>query len=209
MSKNDIYPFENLPLPSGNAAYEPYIDAQTMHFHHDRHLQTYTDDLNAAIEQNPHLKQYALAELIRRADELPQPLNNTVRNNAGGVFNHRFYFEQLSKTADVQPSKALSAVIVENFGSFDELESRLKKAALSVFGSGYAWLVADGDSLEIVTTANQDVPSGCPLLNIDVWEHAYYIKHRNLRGDYIDDLLRIIDWNVVEARLNDGRVILR
>lgn len=203
MTENNTYPFVNLPLPYGYDALEPFIDEKTMHLHHDKHLQTYIDNLNAAIEKEPRIKQLPLTQLICYADKLPQPLQSTVRNNAGGVYNHRFYFEQLTNPSDGKPTSALLREINRTFGTFDKFKSDLKAAALSVFGSGYAWLVADGRELKIVTTANQDVPlCYCSILNIDVWEHAYYLKHYNVRADYIDDLLQIINWKVVEERYN-------
>lgn len=203
MTENNTYPFVNLPLPYAYDALEPYIDQKTMRLHHDKHLQTYINNLNAAIEKEQRIKQLTLKQLIAYADNLPQPMQNIIRNNAGGVFNHRFYFDQLKNPSDDRPTGMLSYEINKTFGSFDKFKAELKAAALSVFGSGYAWLVADGAELKIITTANQDVPlSYCPLLNIDVWEHAYYLKHYNVRADYIDDLLQIIDWNVIENRYN-------
>lgn len=203
MPENNTYPFINLPLPYGYDALEPYIDEKTMHLHHDKHLQTYINNLNAAIEKDPRLKQMPLKQLIGYADKLPQPQQNAIRNNAGGVYNHRFYFDQLANPSDGKPSGALLREINRTFGTLDKFKSELKAAALSVFGSGYAWLVVDGRELKIVTTANQDVPlKYCPILNIDVWEHAYYLKHYNVRTDYINDLLQIINWKVVEERYN-------
>lgn len=203
MTENNTYPFVNLPLPYAYDALEPFIDEKTMHLHHDKHLQTYINNLNAAIESDPRLKQMTLMQLISYADKLPQPLQNTIRNNAGGVFNHRFYFDQLKNPSDGKPTGALLYEINRTFGTFDKLKADLKAAALSVFGSGYAWLVWDRCELKVVTTANQDVPPvDCPILNIDVWEHAYYLKHYNLRADYIDDLLQIINWTVAEERYN-------
>lgn len=203
MPENNTYPFVNPPLPYAYDALEPFIDQKTMELHHDKHLQTYINNLNAAIEQVPRIKQLTLMQLIEYADKLQQPLQNTIRNNAGGVFNHRFYFDQLKNPSDERPTGLLSYQINKTFGTFDKFKTDLKAPALSVFGSGYAWLVTDGNELKILTTANQDVPENyCPLLNIDVWEHAYYLKHYNLRADYIDDLLKIINWSVVEDRYN-------
>jgi len=201
MSGNNTYPFVNLPLPYGYDALEPFIDEKTMHLHHDRHLQTYIDNINAAIKKVPRLKSMPLKQLITYADKLPQPLQNTIRNNAGGVYNHRFYFDQLANPSSGRPSATLLQAINRSFGTFEKFKAELKAAALGVFGSGYAWLVADGKDLKITTTANQDVPSGCCLLlNIDVWEHAYYLKHYNVRSDYIDDLFEIIDWKKIDDR---------
>lgn len=204
MTENNTYPFVNLPLPYAYNALEPYIDEQTMRLHHDKHLQTYIDNLNAAIEKEPRIKLLPLKQLIAYADKLPQPSQNIIRNNAGGVFNHRFYFEQLKNPSDDKPTGVLMQEIIREYGTFDKFKAELKAAALSVFGSGYAWLVADGNKLKIITTPNQNVPFDyCLLLNIDVWEHAYYLKHHNLRADYIDDLFNVIDWNKVEQRYLD------
>ncbi len=209
MSENNTYPFVNLPLPYDYSALEPYIDEKTMRLHHDRHLQTYIDNLNKAIEKEPRLKLMPLKQLIAYADKLPKPLQDEIRNNAGGVYNHRFYFDQLAN-----PTGGVSSVVLKeiekSFGTFETLKSELKDAALSVFGSGYAWLIADKNELKITTTTNQDVPMcRCPLLNIDVWEHAYYLKHYNDRSGYIDDLFNIIDWSKVEERYKNCLRLLK
>ncbi len=204
MSENNKYPFVNLPLPYDYDALEPFIDEKTMRLHHDKHLQTYIDNLNAAVEKDPRLKLMPLKQLITFSDKLPDPLRTAVRNNAGGVFNHRFYFDRLKNPSSGKPSDALLREIDKSFGSFDNFKAEFKNAALSVFGSGYAWLVADGNELKIETSANQDVPScRCLLLNIDVWEHAYYLKHYNVRADYIDDFFEIIDWDKIEGNFRN------
>lgn len=198
---NNHYPFINLPLPYGYDALEPFIDEKTMYLHHDRHLQTYIDNLNAALREHPNLQDLSLTQLIRSAYRLPQPLRTAIRNNAGGVYNHRFFFEGLINPSDDRPSGELADAIAGSFGSFDAFLELFKKAALSVFGSGYAWLVTDKTKLSIVTTANQNTPieHGLePILAIDVWEHAYYLKHYNVRADYIDDWMRIINWKQAE-----------
>ena len=201
--QNKTYPFINLPLPYSYDALEPYVDEKTMKLHHDKHLQTYINNLNAAIENEPRLKLMPLKQLIAYADKLPEPQQTAVRNNAGGVFNHRFYFDGLANPTDGKPTGKLLRAIERSFGSFSKFKADLKAAALSVFGSGYAWLVADGKDLKIITTPNQDVPlQYCLLLNIDVWEHAYYLKHYNVRADYIDDLFNVINWKKVEERYN-------
>lgn len=198
---NNHYPFINLPLPYGYDTLEPFIDEKTMYLHHDRHLQTYIDNLNAALREHPNLQDLSLTQLIRSAYRLPQPLRTAIRNNAGGVYNHRFFFEGLKNPSDDRPSGELADAIAGSFGSLDAFLELFKKAALSVFGSGYAWLVTDKTKLSIVTTANQNTPieHGLePILAIDVWEHAYYLKHYNVRADYIDDWMRIINWKQAE-----------
>ncbi len=199
--ENEYYPFVNLPLPYGYDALEPYIDEKTMMLHHDKHLQTYINNLNDVLKNNPGLQKLSLKELIRSSSCLPQNIKNTVRNNAGGVYNHRLYFDLLKNPSEKRPSGMLAAAIDRDFGSYGMFAEEFKKAALSVFGSGYAWLVYACGKLKIVTTPNQDSPVChhlCPILTIDVWEHAYYLKHYNVRTDYIVDWFNIINWDKAE-----------
>lgn len=200
MQKN-YYPFVNTPLPYAYDALEPYIDAKTMYLHHDRHLQTYIDNLNEILEQNPQLQALSLEQLIVNASRLPYSLQAPIRNNAGGVYNHRLFFAGLTNPSTGIPRGRLNAAITGQFGSFGSFARQFTEAALSVFGSGYAWLVSDRGRLKIVTSANQNTPLEqglCPVLNLDVWEHAYYLKHYNVRGNYIDDWYHIIDWDAAE-----------
>ena len=200
---NDQYPFFNTPLPYTYDALEPFIDEKTMRLHHDRHLQTYIDNLNQLLEANPSLQQYSLAEMLVCPDRLPCRLRTPLLNNGGGVFNHRFFFEGMTKAGSRGQAPALSRQIVRQFGSTEYFKSCFKEAALSVFGSGYAWLVWANRALYITTSANQDTPDLCrtvPLLAIDVWEHAYYLKHYNMRAAYIDDWFRVVNWHCAEAR---------
>ena len=200
---NNYYPFINTPLPYAYDALEPYIDEKTMHLHHDRHLQTYIDNLNKLLDENPALQQFSLEELLTRWCRLPQHLQVPVRNNAGGVFNHRFYFDSMKKPGSPCQASRLFGEMSLQFKSPEDFNSQFKEAALSVFGSGYAWLVSHGGRLKIITTANQNTPplnSMTPLLTIDVWEHAYYLKHYNVRSAYIDDWFHVINWEAVEER---------
>ena len=200
---NNFYPFVNTPLPYAYNALEPYIDEKTMCLHHDRHLQNYIDNLNKLLDENPALQQFSLEELLTRWCRLPQHLQIPVRNNAGGVFNHRFYFNSMKEPGAPCEAPRLFDEMSLQFKSPEDFKSQFKEAALSVFGSGYAWLVSHGGRLKIITTANQNTPplnSMTPLLNIDVWEHAYYLKHYNVRAAYIDDWFRVINWEVVEKR---------
>lgn len=200
---NDRYPFVNLPLPYAYDALEPWIDEKTMRLHHDRHLQAYIDQLNAALRETPRLQRLTLEELLRAVLRLPEPLQTQVRRAAGGVYNHRFYFDQLSPQPQSLPSGALAAALERDFSGFDAFRDAFQKHALSVFGSGYAWLVCRHGVLEIVTTANQDSPVTlglCPLLTVDMWEHAYYLKHYNVRADYLRDWFRALHWAWVEER---------
>ncbi|QAT44086.1 superoxide dismutase [Aminipila luticellarii] len=200
--QNRHYKFENIPLPYPYDALEPYIDAKTMELHHDRHLQTYIDNLNNILKDYPELQDSTLIQLICNADLFPENIRQPILNNAGGVYNHDFYFNQFDGSEDEGSADQLAMAINNQFGSFDEFKKQFKDAALSVFGSGYAWLVLNPDNkeLEIITTANQDTPfplNRIPILNIDVWEHAYYLKHYNKRADYIDDWFQVINWNKV------------
>lgn len=199
--ENNCYPFINLPLPYAYDALEPYIDARTMHLHHDRHLQTYIDNLNAILKDEPQLQKLTLEQLIRRSHRLPQGLRIPIRNNAGGVYNHRLYFNGLAVPAEREPRGRLVSRLIRQYGSLEEFGQQLKKAALSVFGSGYAWLVYERCVLKIVTTPNQNNPieqGARPILTVDVWEHAYYLKHYNVRAAYLDDWLQIINWERAE-----------
>lgn len=199
--KNNYYPFVNIPLPYDYDALEPFIDEKTMHLHHDKHLQTYINNLNETLKNRPSLQKLSLEQLIRNAGRLPANLRTPIRNNAGGVYNHRFYFSGLANPPDKRPVGKLAAAIDRQFGSFEQFVARFKEAALGVFGSGYAWLVCGRCGLQIVTSPNQNSPiefGFCPILNIDVWEHAYYLKHYNRRADYIDDWMRLINWEQAE-----------
>ena len=203
MNQHD--PFINPPLPYSYNSLEPFIDAKTMELHHDRHLQTYVDNLNHILSDYPKLQNLSLEELIGYADSLPDSVKIPILRNAGGVYNHIFFFSILKNPSTEKPSQPLLQLIESNFGSFDNFKTDFTDAALSVFGSGYAWLVMDAfGHLKIITTANQDTPLSlnlCPLLNIDVWEHAYYLKHFNKRVDYIHDWFHVIHWQQVENNL--------
>ena len=203
MNRNSYYPFTNTPLPSSYDALEPFIDEETMHLHHDRHLQTYIDNLNRFLEENPSLQKFSLEELLTIWRRLPCHLQTPLRNSAGGVYNHRFYFDSMTPPGSSCSAPRLFEAMSCQFGSPENFRAQFKEAALSVFGSGYAWLVLDRGCLKIVTSANQNTPLTCSrtlILNIDVWEHAYYLKHYNLRADYIDDWFRVVNWGMAENR---------
>lgn len=195
---NQQYKFVNTPLPYAYDAMEPYIDEKTMRLHHNRHLQTYIDNLNNILCRYPLLQSWTLEQLILNVPSLPEDIQTPVKHNAGGVFNHRFYFSNLANPASPPPEGALCEAIEKEFSSYKAFRNCLKEAASSVFGSGYAWLVVNAaGKLCITTTRNQDTPlplGMLPVLNIDVWEHAYYLKHYNLRADYIDDWFHVINW---------------
>ncbi len=194
---NEHYPFVNPPLPYPYDALEPYIDEKTMMLHHDRHLQTYIDNLNSTLKNYPQYQSLSLEQLLFHIDCLPKEIQESVKNNAGGVFNHLLYFSTLNHID--QPDQLLGNIL-NTFGSFEEFEKQFTSAALSVFGSGYAWLVYDPyGNLTIFTTKNQDTPipfGFYPVLNLDVWEHAYYLKHYNKRADYIHDWFSLLKKNI-------------
>ena len=197
-------PFENTPLPYAFDALEPYIDARTMEIHHDRHLQAYIDGLNRAIAPFPALQNCTAARLAVLNAPALRCIRPALCRNAGGVFNHRFYFAGMTPDGSRRlPCGALQAAVLQTVGTQAAFEDAFTKAALGVFGSGYVWLVRDvAGRPRIITTANQDTPMARglrPLLCCDVWEHAYYLKHQNRRADYAADWLRVADW----ARAND------
>ena len=202
---NEHYPFENPPLPYAYDALEPYIDAKTMHLHHDRHLQTYVNHLNEVLLPHPVLHDKPLTFLLTHPTLLPCGIQIPIKNNAGGVYNHIFYFSGLTPDVDTPVPQPLSAFLTESFGSVEKFKEKFKSAALSVFGSGYAWLIAEPSGrLCIFVTKNQDTPLPAgffPLLNIDVWEHAYYLKHYNERDAYIDDWFHVANFSQANQNL--------
>lgn len=195
---NNHYPFENPPLPYAYDALEPFIDTKTMHLHHDRHLQTYVNNLNETLKGHPELQGWSLEELLYNADSLPEDIQTPIKHNGGGVYNHIFYFDGLTNSRTRSQAGILYSAIINAFGSTEQFYNEFKDQALSVFGSGYAWLVVDNNgNLRIITLANQDTPiplNLCPILTIDVWEHAYYLKHYNERDAYIYDWFNVVNW---------------
>ncbi|MBB6193768.1 Fe-Mn family superoxide dismutase [Sphingobium wenxiniae] len=198
-------PFSLPPLPYAAAALEPVIDAQTMTLHHDRHHQAYVDALNKAVAADPALKGQSLDALVAKAGTLPV----AVRNNAGGHWNHSFFWKTMAPPAQAgQPSPALAAAIDRQFGSLAAFKAAFKEAGTKRFGSGWVWLVAKADgTLAITSTPNQDNPlmdvaevKGTPILGNDVWEHAYYLKYQNRRADYLDGWWQVVDWKTVSDR---------
>ncbi len=196
---NQHYKFEIRPLPYAYDALEPNIGKDTLTFHHDKHLQTYVDNLNKLLEGAPEFQGWTLDELIYRQNELPENIRTGVRNNAGGVYNHFLYFDGMAPAGTTKPSETFEKKIVETFGSMDDFAAKLKQAALGQFGSGWAWLVSDEHgNLSIVSTPNQDTPltmNLCPILLVDVWEHAYYLNYQNRRPDYYDNWFKVINWD--------------
>jgi len=180
-------------------ALEPYIDEQTMKLHHGKHHQTYVDKLNAALEGHPDLQNKLVEELIKDLNKVPESIRTAVRNHGGGHLNHSFFWQLLKK--DVGFDGDISKAINAKFGSFEKFKEEFTKAAVGVFGSGWAWLVLNNKQLEIMTTPNQDSPLSVgkiPLLTLDVWEHAYYLKYQNRRPEFIAAFYNIINWQQVE-----------
>jgi len=194
--------FELPPLPYGYDALEPYIDAQTMQIHHDKHHQAYTDKLNAALEKYPDLQSKSVEELLKDLDSVPEEIRSAVRNHGGGYFNHSLFWLMMKKGGGGEPEGDLAEAIRGEFGSFAAFKEQFSTAAATVFGSGWAWLVMDkSGELAIVTTPNQDSPVSTgqrPLLALDVWEHAYYLKYQNRRPEYIENWWQVVNWDQVE-----------
>jgi Fe-Mn family superoxide dismutase len=190
------------PLPYDYAALEPHFDAETMRLHHDKHHQTYVDKLNDALAGSPDLADKPVAELLRDLDSVPEAIRLAVRNHGGGHLNHDLFWTSLSPDPTT-PSAELTAAIDQSFGSLEALKERLTAAALGQFGSGWGWLVKRGDKLEVMVLPNQDSPlstGDIPLLNVDVWEHAYYLKYQNRRADYLTAWWNLVNWPEVERR---------
>lgn len=191
--------FKLMPLPYSYDALEPYIDKETMIIHHTKHHQTYVDNLNKLLAKNPELSSKSLEELLTNLDTLPKSDKQGIINNAGGVYNHNFFWTIMAPNQDGKPVGELATAIDNTFGSFDNFKAKFKESATSRFGSGWAWLVSDKDGkLSIISTANQDAPISLgltPIIGIDVWEHAYYLKYKNKRADYIDNWWNVVNWN--------------
>jgi Fe-Mn family superoxide dismutase len=195
--------FELSKLPYAYEALEPFIDAQTMNIHHTKHHQAYVTNLNAALEKHPELGGWSLDELVAKLAEVPEDIRTAVRNHGGGHWNHDLFWNIMAPNAGGEPGGALGKAIETDFGSFANFKAEFEKAAMGRFGSGWAWLVEKGDKLVIVSTANQDNPltDGLkPLMGIDVWEHAYYLKYQNRRADYIAAWWNVVNWDAVASR---------
>lgn len=198
-----IMAFELPALPYAYDALEPVIDADTMRFHHDKHHATYVANLNKALEAHPELFERSVEFLIAHLNHLPEDIKGAVRNNGGGTYNHTLFWEMMAPEGQTAFAGPVADKIKETFGSYEEFKKQFAAAAAGRFGSGWAWLVADGDKLEILSTANQDNPlteGKRPLLCLDVWEHAYYLKYQNRRVDYINEWFRIINWGFVNEQ---------
>ena len=195
-------------LPYSTDALEPHIDARTMEIHHGKHHQTYVNNLNAALDGHPEFLEKSVDELISNLTALPEDKVNAVRNNGGGHSNHTFFWEVMSPTGGGAPNGSLLDAITSTFGSFDNFKEAFTKAALTRFGSGWVWLIKKNESLEVVSTPNQDSPlmngivesNGTPIIGLDVWEHAYYLNYQNRRPDYVGAFWNVVDWEKAAAR---------
>ena len=196
--------YEVPPLPYDYNALEPHIDEDTMKFHHDKHHQAYVDKANAALEGTEWADK-DVDEVLKDLDSLPADKQGPVRNNAGGHSNHSFFWQIMSPDGGGEPDGDLRAAIDDAFGGLDAFKDELKNAGIGRFGSGWAWLVHDGSGVAVVSTANQDSPISdgqTPLLGVDVWEHAYYLKYQNKRPDYLDAFWNVVNWDEVASRFD-------
>ena len=196
--------YEVPPLPYDYDALEPHIDKATMEVHHDKHHQAYVDKANAALEGTDQ-DGTDVEEVLKDLSALPEDKRKAVRNNGGGHYNHTLFWESMSSDGGGEPDGDLKAAIEDEFGSFDDFKTKMKETGVNQFGSGWAWLVHDGSGLAVVGTANQDNPISdgqTPLLGVDVWEHAYYLKYQNRRPDYIDAWWNTVDWAKVAERFS-------
>ena len=187
--------YELPELPYNYDALEPYIDEETMKIHHDKHHKGYTDKLNAALEWHSDLQEKSAEDLVSDLNSIPEEIRGAVQNNGGGYVNHSFFWPILKK--DVEFSGEVANAIKEKFGSFDKFKEQFSNAAATRFGSGWAWLVLSNGELEITSTGNQDSPLSegmTPILGLDVWEHAYYLKYQNRRPEYIEAFFNVINW---------------
>jgi Fe-Mn family superoxide dismutase len=200
------YTLPNLPYAAN--ALEPHIDAMTMEIHHGRHHKAYVDNVNKALEGQAALANKTIEQLMREASKLPDNIRQAVVNNGGGHANHTMFWEIMGPGGGGKPSGPLGDEINKTFGDFGTFQQQLKQAGLGRFGSGWAWLVFAGGKLQIISTANQDSPymnNQVPVLGVDVWEHAYYLKYQNKRGDYLDAWWNVINWKAVEKRFTEAK----
>lgn len=207
MERGIIMAFKLPDLPYSFDALEPVIDAKTMEVHHDKHHATYVNNLNKAVENYPEWASKSIEDLMIHLKEVPEEIRTAVRNNGGGHYNHSLFWKMMAPVGTTELKGALLDKINESFGSFDEFKKQFAAAATSRFGSGWAWLVVDGDKLAVVSSANQDCPLSegkKPILCLDVWEHAYYLKYQNRRADYVDNFFQVVNWDYVAELLAEA-----
>jgi superoxide dismutase, Fe-Mn family len=195
-------------LPYAYEALEPYIDAQTMHLHHDKHHQAYVDNFNAALEKAPELKSKNPEDILRDLASVPEAIRTAVRNHGGGHVNHSMFWAIMGPNAGGQPSGPIADAIKSTFGDFAQFQEKFNDAGAKQFGSGWAWLVSGNDGLKIISTPNQDSPLSqglFPILGNDVWEHAYYLKYQNRRAEYLKAWWNVVNWNEVNKRFASAK----
>jgi Fe-Mn family superoxide dismutase len=200
--------FELPPLPYAFDALEPYIDAQTMQIHHDKHHAAYVNNLNAALEKHPELSGKRIEDLVRNPSELPEDIRTAVRNNGGGHYNHSIFWQVMSPNGGGEPKGDLARAISSAFGSFATFKETFEKSAATRFGSGWAWLGMQNGKLAVISMPNQDAPlmeGMSPILGIDVWEHAYYLKYQNRRPEYISNWWNVVNWEEAARRYDSTR----
>ncbi|WAA11471.1 superoxide dismutase [Fervidibacillus halotolerans] len=200
--------YELPSLPYAYDALEPYIDAETMKIHHTKHHNTYITNLNKALEGKTEFQNKTVEEVISNLDAVPEDVRTAVRNNGGGHANHSFFWQILSPNGGGKPTGELLDAINHKFGSFDAFKDAFTKAATGRFGSGWAWLVVNNGELEVMSTANQDSPimeGKTPILGLDVWEHAYYLKYQNRRPEYVSAFWNVINWDEVSRRYAEAK----
>lgn len=194
--------YELVKLPYAYDSLEPYIDAATMEIHHSKHHQNYVNNLNTALDKYPELYNLSIEDLLRGATQMPSEIVLAVKNNAGGVYNHNFFWSVLGKNNGKGPEGKLLEAIIKTFKNIEVFKEELTKTALGRFGSGWGWLVLNKErGLEVISTPNQDSPVSewkKPLLTVDVWEHAYYLKYQNKRADYVQNWWNVVNWKKVE-----------
>ena len=199
-------PFTLPALPYNTDALEPSIDQRTMEIHHDKHHNAYISNLNAALESAPELQGKSLEELLaNQCAIVPEAIRTAVRNNGGGHANHSLFWQIMSPDGGGSPTGNLGDAINSTFGSLDDFKQKFAQAGMTRFGSGWAWLIRTDGGLEVSSTANQDSPvmdGDLPIIGLDVWEHAYYLKYQNLRGDYIAAWWGVVNWQLAEGRFN-------
>ncbi|MDQ6706505.1 MAG: superoxide dismutase [Acidobacteriota bacterium] len=202
-------PFTLPPLPYAPDALEPYIDKQTMEIHHDKHHAAYVTNLNKALESAPELADKPIEELLaNNCGAVPEAIRTAVRNNGGGHINHSMFWQIIGPHAGGPPIGNLAQAIISTFGGFDQFKEKFNAAATTRFGSGWAWLLGAGGKLEITSTANQDSPvmeGKKPIMGLDVWEHAYYLKYQNRRPEYIAAWWNVVNWTEIEKRFNAAK----
>jgi Fe-Mn family superoxide dismutase len=195
--------FQLNPLPYDYDALEPFIDVQTMQIHHDKHHAAYVTNLNAALEKHPQLAEKSIEALLTNLGAVPEDIRTAVRNHGGGTWNHDLFWQVMAPRAGGEPQGGLVKAIEDSFGNFANLKAEFEKAAMGRFGSGWAWLVKKGSGLIVVSTANQDNPMSdgtIPILTLDVWEHAYYLKYQNRRAEYVSNWWNVVNWAEVARR---------